>query len=329
MVGRGAGAARPVLLACRQGDPHRLARTRPSCGAPARCLAPLLPWRVQCPVGVCAALTAGQGGGAGAASLVRPPPLALPAVRVAGCPFRVPLVLACWCAIPSGTCVPGARSSGPFGARRVSVVWLCARAPVVPPPPVFLRAHFARCPRKVRVGPFQVVCAPPGFLPGSLAPLALCVVRGVAWFPCLPAKLSVCPHGVGCMWPVQLCVRGGWEGGCGRWGFWLGFGRPVLVRWGVLGQAAVLLLRALGNFLLPATRGEGCRGRGVGGHVDAPVSGVVLCRVACEGLAQPSQWFPCKGTKAGFHCVSLAIEGVASILFWSVSVCFQAVPGLC
>ena len=58
MVARGAGAVGPVLLACRQWDPLGLARRLPSLGFGA----PLLPWRVQCPVRVCAALAAGSGG---------------------------------------------------------------------------------------------------------------------------------------------------------------------------------------------------------------------------------------------------------------------------
>ena len=62
MVARGAGCAGPVLLACRQWDPLELARRLPSLGVGAWRSAPLLPWRVQCPVPVCAALAAGLGG---------------------------------------------------------------------------------------------------------------------------------------------------------------------------------------------------------------------------------------------------------------------------
>ena len=62
MVARGVGAAGPVLLACRQWDPPWLARWLPSLGVGAGRSAPLLPWRVQCPVRVCAALAAGSGG---------------------------------------------------------------------------------------------------------------------------------------------------------------------------------------------------------------------------------------------------------------------------
>ena len=61
MVARGAGAAGPVLLACRQWDPLGLARRLPSLGVGAWRSAPLLPWRAQCAVRVCAALAAGLG----------------------------------------------------------------------------------------------------------------------------------------------------------------------------------------------------------------------------------------------------------------------------
>ena len=62
MVARGAGAAGPVLLACRQWDPLGLAWRLPSLGVGAWRSAPLLLWRVQCPVRVCAALAAGSWG---------------------------------------------------------------------------------------------------------------------------------------------------------------------------------------------------------------------------------------------------------------------------
>ena len=62
MVARGAGAAGPLLLACRQWDPLGLARRLPSLGVGAWRCAPLLPWRMQCPVCVCAALADGLGG---------------------------------------------------------------------------------------------------------------------------------------------------------------------------------------------------------------------------------------------------------------------------
>ena len=100
MVARGAGAAGPVLLACRQWDPLGLARRLPSLGVGAWRCAPLLPWRVQCPVCVGAALAAGSGGLGpvpGVVSLSFPPPRpACSALRVAGRPVRVSLTLARW-----------------------------------------------------------------------------------------------------------------------------------------------------------------------------------------------------------------------------------------
>ena len=51
-----------MLLACRQWDPLGLARRLPSLGVGAWRSAPLLPWRGQPPVRVCAALAAGSGG---------------------------------------------------------------------------------------------------------------------------------------------------------------------------------------------------------------------------------------------------------------------------
>ena len=103
-----------------------------------------------------------------------PPSLVPPAVRVAGCPFWVSLVLGCWYAIPDGLRVPRASSGCPSGARRVTVVWLCTCAPTVfASPPT---CSVARAPRKVPcgapAGPSQVVLAPPRFPPEFYAPLA-------------------------------------------------------------------------------------------------------------------------------------------------------------
>ena len=77
MVAQGAGAAGPVLLACRQWDPLGLARRLASLGVVAWRCAPLLPWLVQCPVCVCAALAPFRGVRAGTCycvSLVSPFP---------------------------------------------------------------------------------------------------------------------------------------------------------------------------------------------------------------------------------------------------------------
>ena len=97
MVARGAGAAGPVLLACRQWDPLGLARRLPSLGVGAWRCAPLLPWRVQCPVCVCAALAAGSGG-LGRYLLLCLSRFPLPAPRVPRCVWRAVLS---GCPLPS------------------------------------------------------------------------------------------------------------------------------------------------------------------------------------------------------------------------------------
>ena len=96
MVARGAGAAGPVLLACRQWDPLGLARRLPSLGVGAWRCAPVLPWRVQCPVCVCAALAAGSGG-SGRYLVLCLSLFPLPAPRVRRCVWR---------AVPSGCPLP-------------------------------------------------------------------------------------------------------------------------------------------------------------------------------------------------------------------------------
>ena len=96
MAARGAGAAGPVLLACRQWDPRGLARRLPSLGVGAWRCAPLLPWRVQCPVCVCAALAAGSGG-SGRYLVLCLSRFPLPAPRVPRCVWR---------AVPSGCPLP-------------------------------------------------------------------------------------------------------------------------------------------------------------------------------------------------------------------------------
>ena len=152
MVARGAGAAGPVLLAYRQWDPLGLARRLPSLGVGAWRCAPLLPWRAQCPVCVCAALAAGSGGfgpAPGVVSLSFPPPRpACSALRVAGRPVRVSLTLARWYAIPCGLCVTRARSGCPSGSPRVSLSCVCARALAVsaPPPAGWCGARISRGP---------------------------------------------------------------------------------------------------------------------------------------------------------------------------------------
>ena len=87
----------PVLLACRQWDPVRLALRVPSLGVGAWRSAPLLPWLVQCLVRVCAALAAGSGG-SGRYLLLCLSSFPLPAPRVPRCVWRAVLS---GCPLPS------------------------------------------------------------------------------------------------------------------------------------------------------------------------------------------------------------------------------------
>ena len=216
MVAWGAGAAGPVLLACRQWDPLGLARRLPSLGAGAWRSAPLLPWRVQCPVRVCAPLAAGSGG-SGRYLVLCLSRFPLPAPRVPRC---------LWRAVPSGCPLPSLagtpfqavcafRELGPVALLVVPACPLrvCALAlPRRPPPPpwVVWRAHLARSWHMALVGPFHVVCAPPRVLPRSLAPSGVpggartgpgSLLPGLACTPrggCVPRGwLGAVPGGVG------------------------------------------------------------------------------------------------------------------------------------
>ena len=184
MVARGAGAAGPVLPACRQWDPLGLARRLPSLGARAWRSAPLLPWRVQCPFRVCAALAAGSRGSGRYLVL---------------CLFRYPLpaphVRRClWRAVPSGCPLPWLAGT-PFHAvcafRELGPVALL----VVPACP--LRVCALALPRRPLPSPLGVVvCAP------RAAP-ALGTGRAVPRGPCP----SACPA------PVPCSVWRAWGGG--------------------------------------------------------------------------------------------------------------------
>ena len=131
----GRQTAGPVLLACCQWDPLELARRLPSLGAGAWRSAPLLPWRVQCPVRVCAPVAAGSGGSGRylVLCLSRFPPRVLRCLWRAvssGCPL--PSLAA---TVPRGLCVPRARSGCPSGSPRVPFACVCTRAPAAPAPP--------------------------------------------------------------------------------------------------------------------------------------------------------------------------------------------------
>ena len=216
MVSRAAGAAGPVLLACRQWETHGLTRRPPSrCAAVLHCVL-LLPWRVHRLGRVCAALTAGLEGGGQCPFLRLPfgllPALAFLAVRVAGCP-------PCW--DTPGWALPGwSRSGSPLGPRHVSV-----RAS----PP--LRVGVARALRAVPVqGTGRTLPAglcPSAFPPAlpcsdylalgavarSIRPLALLgVTRPPAGRPAFVLLCGCWASGVGCS-PTPDCPS---FGACGR-----------------------------------------------------------------------------------------------------------------
>ena len=129
-----------MLLACRQWDPLGLAWRLPSLGVGAWRCAPLLPWRVQCPVRVCAALAAGSGG-SGRYLVLCLSRFPHPAPRVPRCVWRVVLS---GCPLPSlaGTpfhAVCAFRVLGPVALLVVPACPLrvCALAPPrrpLPPP---------------------------------------------------------------------------------------------------------------------------------------------------------------------------------------------------
>ena len=183
MVARGAGAAGPVPLACRQWDFLGLARRLPSLGVGAWRCAPLLPWRAQCPVCVCAALAAGSGGfgpAPGVVSLSLP----LPALHVPRC---------VWQAVPSGCPLPSLAGT-PFHAvcafRALGPVVL----PVVPACPFRVCAlALSRCPLPPPLG---------GVARASRVVPALGASRAVSRGPCP----SACPA------PVPCSVWRAWGG---------------------------------------------------------------------------------------------------------------------
>ena len=175
MIARGAGAAGPVLLACRQWDPLGLARRLPSLGVGAWRCAPLLPWRVQCPVRVCAALAAGSGvsGRYLVLCLSRFP---LPAPRVARCVWR---------AVPSGCPLP-LLAGMPFHAVCASRVLGPVALLVVPACPLRVCAlALQRRPLPPPLG--GVACAPravPALGAGRAVPRGLCPSACPALVPC-------------------------------------------------------------------------------------------------------------------------------------------------
>ena len=270
MLARGAGAAGPVLLACRQWDPLGLARRLPSLGVGAWRCAPLLPWRAQCPVCVCAALAAGSGGfgpAPGVVSLSFPPPRpACSALRVAGRPVRVSLTLARCHAIPCGLCVPRARSGCPSGSPRVSLSCVCARALAVSaPPPLGGVARASRvvpalgAGRAVPRGPCPSACPAPvpcsvwrawgGAVRSRFPPTWLGVMRaavgrprGGAFDRCVGRLRSCAPP------PPAARPLGGLSGSA-LWARACGCGGPALSLWGLRAAGRVHGVLMLGGGL--------------------------------------------------------------------------------
>ena len=255
MVARGAGAAGPVLLACRQWDPLGLARRLPSLGVGAWRCAPLLPWRVQCPVRVCAALAAGSGG-SGRYLVLCLSRFPHPAPRVPRCVWR---------AVPSGCPLPSLAGT-PFHA-------VCAFRVLGPVAPLLVPA----CPLRV-----CALALPRRPLPPPLGGVA-CAPRAV---PALGAGRAVprgpCPSA--CPAPVPCSVWRAW-GGAVRSRFppsWLlsGATPPPTARplGGLLGSATHVLWARVSPW--PACPvGAACRGGGVVG--ERPRGGVA-CN-CCEG----------------------------------------------
>ena len=162
--------------------------------------APLLPWRVQCPVRVCAALAAGLGGRGWrqVLCLLRCPS---PAPRSPRCVWRV---------VPSGGPVPSAAGT-PFLAvcafrglcpvallvfpvcpLRVCALVLSRRPRPFSLPGSVCHAHLAWLRCRAPVEPFHAVRAPPRVLPRSVRCLA-CLGGGVA-----PSRSPFAWHGVVC-----------------------------------------------------------------------------------------------------------------------------------
>ena len=157
-----------------------LARRLPSLGVGAWRSAPLLPWRVQCPVRVCAALAA-RSGGLGCYLVLCLSRFPHPAPRVPRCVWR---------AVPSRCPLPSLAGT-PFHA-------VCAFRELGPVALLVVPA----CPLRVRA-----LALPRRPLPPPLGCVA-CAPRAV---PALGANRAVCPST--CPAPVPCSVWSGWGGG--------------------------------------------------------------------------------------------------------------------
>ena len=175
MVAQSAGAAGPVLLACRQWDPLGLAQRLPSLGIGAWRCAPLLPWRVQCPVCVCAALAAGLGGSGRYLVLC-----------LSRFPLPIPRVPRCvWRAVLSGCPLPSLAGT-PFHAVCAFRALVLVALLVVPACPLRVCAlALLRRPLSPPLG--GVACAPravPALGAGRAVPCGLCPSACPAPVPC-------------------------------------------------------------------------------------------------------------------------------------------------
>ena len=278
MFARGAGAAGPVLLACRQWDPLGLAPRLPSLGVGAWRCAPLLPWRVQCYVCVCAALAAGSGG-SGRYLVLCLSRFPLPAPRVPACVWR---------AVPSG-CPLQSLPGTPFHA--VSAFHALGPVALLVVPACPFRVCALALPRRPLPPPLGGVACAPRVVP------ALGAGRAVPRGPCP----SACPA------PVPCSVWRAWGGAVRSWFLptWLGVvgvavGQP---RGGCLGASGVG--RSPGPDCPPSGRAAGA---GVGrpgsdalppptarplGGLPGPVWGVRV-----QALSQPrllALWAGCRG----------------------------------
>ena len=270
MVARGAGAAGPVLLACGQWDLLGLARRLPSLGVGAWRSAPLLPWRVQCPVRVCAALAAGSGG-SGRYLVLCPSRFPHPAPRVPRCVWQAVLS---GCPLPSlaGTPFHAVCAFRVLGLVALLVVHACA-----------LRVCALALPRRP---------LPPQLGGVACAPRAVPALGAGRAFPRGPCP-SACPA------PVPCSVWRAWGGGrsgpgsplpgcCCEGRLRSGAPPPLTARplGGLLGSATHVLWARVcgcgGPTLSPwpaCPLGAACRG---GSVVEGRPQGGVACH-CCEG----------------------------------------------
>ena len=330
MVARGAGAAGPVLLACRQWDPLGLARRLPSLGVGAWRSAPLLPWRVRCPVRVCAALAAGSAG-SGRYLVLCLSRFPLPGLRVPRCVWRA---VPSWCPLPSlaGTpfhAVCAFRVLGPVALLVVPACPLrvCALAPLRRPLPPPLGG--------VACAP----CAVPALGAGRAVPRGLCPSACPAPVPCSvwralggtvrsrfpPTWLGVVgvaegrPRG-GCLPLLQEAsgVRRSPTPDCPPTGRAVEVRYPRAVGGGVRVWGPYSVPLACTPFGGCVPRGGSvafvCRGAGWGGGGRAPCPPFARPGGACRAgglFFVPSLCLPWAGDKAGVTGVVLSMGGVA------------------